>query len=172
MKRCAERYALLLYRASLRVSGKLLKYFEKVLQQLTFFEIRDCYIIDFIVHVSSHFLQSTLHCLCFISFPSVHTSLFMLHLISFSPHFIVHVPSHFLQSTLHWSCFIPFLSVHTSLFMFHFIAFSPHLIVHVSSYFLQSTVHLIYFIYHSPSSSLFGCVHITWSFNFIVSFTF
>ena len=106
MKRCAERYALLLYRASLRVSGKLLKYFEKVLQQLTFFEIRDCYIIDFIVHVSSHFLQSTLHCLCFISFPSVHTSLFMLHLISFSPHFIVHVPSHFLQSTLHWSCII------------------------------------------------------------------
>ena len=33
-----------------------------------------CYIIDFIVHVSSYFLQSTLHSSCFISFPSVHTS--------------------------------------------------------------------------------------------------
>ena len=60
MKRCAERYAVLLYRTSLRVSGKLLKYFEKVLQLLTVFEIRYCYVIDFIVHVSSHFLQSTL----------------------------------------------------------------------------------------------------------------
>ena len=57
----------------------------------------------FIVHVSSYFLQSTLHCSCFISFPSVHTSLFMFHLISFSPHFTddvsflflsVHSPSH------------------------------------------------------------------------------
>ena len=80
-----------------------------------------CYIIDFIVHVSSHFLQSTLHCLCFISFPSVHTSLFMLHLISFSPHFIVHVPSHFLQSTFHWSCiiFISFRSQSISLILIY-----------------------------------------------------
>ena len=68
------------------------------------------------------------------------TSLFMFHLISFSPHFIVHVSSHFHQSTLHCSCFISFPSVHTSLIMFHF-------------YFLQSTVHLIHFTYHSPSRS-------------------
>ena len=36
-------------------------------------------------------LHYRFHCLCFISFPSVHTSFFMFHLISFSPHFIVHV---------------------------------------------------------------------------------
>ena len=39
-------------------------------------------IIDFIVCVSSNFLQSTIHCSCFISFPSVYTSLFMLYFIS------------------------------------------------------------------------------------------
>ena len=67
-----------------------------------------------------------------------------------------------LHYRLHCLCFISFPSVHTSLIMFHF-------------YFLQSTVHLIHFICHSPSRSyftLFGCIHITWSFNFIVSFTF
>ena len=86
--------------------------------------------------------------------------------------FIVHISSYFLQSTLHRSCFILFSSVHTSLFMFHFISFSPHFIVHVSSYFLQSTPHIIY---HSPSGSYLsylGCIHITWSFNLIVSFKF
>ena len=31
-----------------------------------------CCIIDFIVHVSSHFLLYTLHCSCFIFFPSVY----------------------------------------------------------------------------------------------------
>ena len=36
-------------------------------------------------------LQYWLHCSYFISFPSVHTSLFMFSLISFSPHFIDHV---------------------------------------------------------------------------------
>ena len=39
----------------------------------------NCYMINFIVHISSHFLQSALHCSCFISFPSVHTSLIMFH---------------------------------------------------------------------------------------------
>ena len=67
------------------------------------------------------------------------TLLFMFHLISFSPHFIVHVSSHFLESTLHWSCFI-------------FISFSSQSI--------------------SFMFTLFGCIHITWSFNLIVSFTF
>ena len=63
----------------------------------------------------------------------------------------------------------------TSLFMFHLISFSPHFIDHVS--FLILSV-------RSPSHSpflpqsisfmftLFGCIHITWSFNLIVSFTF
>ena len=36
-------------------------------------------------------LHYQLHCSCFISFPSVHTSLFMFHLISFNPYYIVHV---------------------------------------------------------------------------------
>ena len=47
----------------------------------------------FLVHISSHFLQSTLYCLCFISFPSVHTSLIMFHF-------------YFLQSTVHLIHFI------------------------------------------------------------------
>ena len=81
-----------------------------------------CYIIDFIVYVSYHFLQFTLHCSCFISFPLVHTLLFM----------------------------------------FHFISFSPQSISFISS----TTVHLIL------TFTLFGCTHITSSFNLIVSFTF
>ena len=36
-------------------------------------------------------LHYRLPCSCFISFPLTHTSLFMLHLISFSSHFIHHV---------------------------------------------------------------------------------
>ena len=59
--------------------------------------------------------------------------------------------------------FTSFPSVHTSLIMLHF-------------YFLQSTVSCIspttVHLVHSPSFTLFGCVHITWSFNHIVSFTF
>ena len=59
--------------------------------------------------------------------------------------------------------------------MFHLISFSPHFINHVS---------LLFPSVHSPSHSfhlsksilfifaLFGCVHIIWSFNHIVSFTF
>ena len=61
--------------------------------------------------------------------------------------FIVHVSSHFLQSTLHWSCFI-------------FISFSPQSI----SFYLPQSISFIF--------TLFGCIHITWSFNLIVSFTF
>ena len=54
---------------------------------------RLCYIINFIVHVSSHFLQSSLHCSCFISFTSIHFSLIMFHF-------------YFLQSTVHLIHFI------------------------------------------------------------------
>ena len=80
-----------------------------------------------------------------------------------------------LHYRLHCSCFTLFLSVHTFLFMFHLISFSPHFIDHVS---------LLFPSVHSPSHSfhlsqsisfiftLFGCIHITWSFNLIVSFTF
>ena len=41
-------------------------------------------------------------------------------------------------------------------------------------YFLQFTADLIHFIYQSVSFIfiLFGCTHITWSFNLIASFTF
>ena len=82
----------------------------------------ECYIIDFIDHV-------------FISFPSVHTSLFVFHLIYFSSRFIDHVS--FL-----------FPSVHSPSHSFHLPQF-------------------ISFIF-----TLFGCIHVTWSFNVIVSFTF
>ena len=82
------------------------------------------------------------HCSCFILF-------------FFSPHFFVHVS-------------LLFPSVHISLFMFYCYSFSPHFINHVS---------LLFPSVHSPSHSptifpLFGCIHITWSFNLMVSFTF
>ena len=97
---------------------------------------RDFYcIIGFIVHVSSYFLQSTLHCSCLISVPSAVASLFMFHLISISPHFIDHVS--FL-----------FPSVHSPSHSFH----------------LPQSISFIF--------TLFGCIHITCSFNHIVSFTF
>ena len=80
-----------------------------------------------------------------------------------------------LHYRLHCSCFILFPSDHTSLFMFHFSSVSSHFIVYVS---------LLFPSVHCPSHSfglsqsisfifaLFGCIHITWSFNHIVSFTF
>ena len=49
------------------VECKKLKDHWPFIQRLT--KMTLCYIIDFIVHVSSYFLQSTLHCSCFISFP-------------------------------------------------------------------------------------------------------
>ena len=112
------------------------------------------FIPHFIVHASSHCFQSTPHCSCFISFPSVHTSLFMFHLISFSPHFIDHVSSHFFQSTLHCSCFILLPSVHTSLFMFHLISFSPQSISFISSTTVHLVPYLVVFILHGHSTSL------------------
>ena len=48
---------------------------------------------------SCHLLHYRLPCSCFILFPSVHTSLFMFHLSSVSPHFIDHVS--FLFSSVH-----------------------------------------------------------------------
>ena len=75
----------------------------------------------------------------------------------------------------HCSYFISYLSVHTSLFMFHLISSSPHFIDHVS--FLFPSVHSPSHSFHVPQSislvfTLFGCIHITWSFNLTVSFTF
>ena len=63
----------------------------------------------------------------------------------------------------------------TSLFMFHVIFFSPHFTDHVS--FLFPSLHSPSHSFHLPQSisftfTLFGCIHITWSFNLIVSFTF
>ena len=80
-----------------------------------------------------------------------------------------------LHYRLHCSCFILFPSVHTSLFMFHLISLSPHFIDHVS--FLFPSVHSPSHSFHVPQSislvfTLFGCIHITWSFNLTVSFTF
>ena len=51
-----------------------------------------CYITDSIVHVLSHFLQSALHCPCFISFSSVCTSFPSVHIHLI--HFVYHSPSH------------------------------------------------------------------------------
>ena len=67
------------------------------------------------------------------------------------------------------------VTLSTSLFMFHLISFSPHFIDHVS--FLFPSVHSPSHSFHLPQSisfmfTLFGCIHITWSFNLIVSFTF
>ena len=62
------------------------------------------YIINFTLYVSCHFLQSALHCSCFISFSSIRTLFLMFHLISFpflsfNPLFIDHVS--FLFSSVH-----------------------------------------------------------------------
>ena len=59
--------------------------------------------------------------------------------------------------------------------MFHLISLSPHFIDHVS--FLFPSVHSPSHSFHLPQSislmfTLFGCIHITWSFNLTVSFTF
>ena len=80
-----------------------------------------------------------------------------------------------LHYLLHCSCFILFPSVHTSLFMFHLSCISPHFIDHVS--FLFASVNSPSHSFHLPQPisfvfTLFGCIHITWSFNLIVSFTF
>ena len=87
-------------------------------------------------------------CLTCTGVVTLSTSSFMFHLISFSPHFI---------------------------FMFHLIFLSPHFIDHVS--FLFPSIHSPSHSVHLPQSilfmfTLFGCIHITWSFNLIVSFTF
>ena len=80
-----------------------------------------------------------------------------------------------LHYQLHCSCFILFPSVHTSLFMFHLISLSPHFIDHVS--FLFPSVHSPSHSFYLPQSipfifTLFGCIHITWLFSHIISFTF
>ena len=59
--------------------------------------------------------------------------------------------------------------------MFHLTSSSPHFIDHVS--FLFPSVHSPSHSFHVPQSislvfTLFGCIHITWSFNLTVSFTF
>ena len=59
--------------------------------------------------------------------------------------------------------------------MFHLISSSQHFIDHVS--FLFPPVHSPSHSFHVPQSislvfTLFGCIHITWSFNLTVSFTF
>ena len=59
--------------------------------------------------------------------------------------------------------------------MFHLISSSPHFIDQVS--FLFPSVHSPSHSFHVPQSislvfTLFGCIHITWSFNLTVSFTF
>ena len=80
-----------------------------------------------------------------------------------------------LHYRLHCSCFILFPSVHNSLIMYHLVSFSPHFIVHVS--FLFSSVHIPFHSFYLPQFisfkfTLFDCIHITWSFNHIVSSTF
>ena len=70
---------------------------------------------------------------------------------------------------------ISVVTLSTSLFMFHLIFLSPHFIDHVS--FLFPSVHSPSHSFHVPQSislvfTLFGCIHITWSFNLTVSFTF
>ena len=66
-----------------------------------------------------------------------------------------------LVHTLHCSCFISVPPVHTSLLMFH-----CYETVHSPSH----SFHLSQFI--SFIFALFGCIHITWSFNHIIGVTF
>ena len=67
------------------------------------------------------------------------------------------------------------VTLSTSLFMFHLISFNPHFIDHVSCLF--PSVHGPSHSFYLPQSisfmfTSFGCIHIIWSFNLIVSFTF
>ena len=62
-----------------------------------------------------------------------------------------------------------------SLFMFHLISVSPHFIDHVSFWF--PSIHIPSHSFHVPQSisfifTLFDCIHITWPFKLIISFTF
>ena len=80
----------------------------------------------FIVHISSHFLQSTVHPIHLIYHSLSHSHLtylaaLILYLISFNPH---------------------------SLFIIHLLSFSPHFIVHVS--FLFRSVHSLLHSFHLP----------------------
>ena len=69
-------------------------------------KIGGCYILDSIVHVSSHF----------------HTSLFVFYLIFFSPHFIDHVSIHVIQSTVHLiHVYLPYFVV---AFILHTLSFN------------------------------------------------
>ena len=65
--------------------------------------------------------------------------------------------------------FVSCVTVSISLLMFHLISFSQHFIDHVfiSISFSPQFISSIVFIF-----ALFGCTHITWSINLIVSFTF
>ena len=59
--------------------------------------------------------------------------------------------------------------------MFHLISVSPHFIDHVS--FLFPSIHIPSDSFHVPQSisfifTLFDCIHITWPFKLIISFTF
>ena len=59
--------------------------------------------------------------------------------------------------------------------MFHLISVSPHFIDHVS--FLFPSIHIPSHSFHVPQSillifTLFDCIHMTWPFKLIISFTF
>ena len=101
--------------------------------------------------VRFHFPQSSLHCSCFISFPSVHTLLFIFHLI-FSVHSFCSCFLNFFQSTAHLIHFVyhslshsrlPYMvaliitphSLQSTFYrsFFTFISFSPHSISFISS---------------------------------------
>ena len=80
-----------------------------------------------------------------------------------------------LNYQLHCSFFILFPPVHTLLFMFHLISVSPHFSDHVL--FLFPSVQSPSYSFHLPQFisfifTLFGCIHITWPFNLMVSSTF
>ena len=69
----------------------------------------------------------------------------------------------------------PFIHLITPFCLLHvqFVLFMTN----ISQYFLFSSVHSPSYSFHLPQSisfilTLFGCIHITWPFNLIVSFTF
>ena len=114
----------------------------------------------FIVHVSSHLLQSILYCSCFISFPSIHALLFMFHFIL---QFTVHLINFIYHSTI-LSIIIYHFIYHFIYHLIHFISFTYTLFgcTHITSSFKLKVLTLdIYYLKVNSNCFTPSCLFIS-----------